>query len=55
MLDLNMMPATGGTASIRNWGLYFFPAGLISLTNTVNNSNLLEVEVLGKELCKDVA
>ncbi|HHZ94245.1 MAG TPA: hypothetical protein EYN67_01520 [Flavobacteriales bacterium] len=45
----------GATAAIRNWGLYFFPAGLISLTNAVANSNALEIEVLGKELCKDVA
>jgi len=45
----------GATAAIRSWGLYFFPAGLISLTNQVSNSNSLEIEVLGKELCKDVA
>ena len=46
---------SGATAAIRSWGLYFFPAGLISLANTENNSNALEIEVLGKELCKDVA
>jgi hypothetical protein len=46
---------SGATSAIRTWGLYFFPAGLISLTNNENNSNLLEIEVLGKELCKDVA
>jgi len=45
----------GATAAIRNWGLYFFPAGIISLTNTQSNSNALEIEVIGKELCKDVA
>lgn len=45
----------GATAAIRNWGLYFFPAGIISLTNGVTNSNALEIEVIGKELCKDVA
>jgi len=55
VFDLNIMPVSGGTASIRNWGLYFFPAGLISLTNTVTGTNILEIEVLGKELCKDVA
>jgi len=45
----------GSTAAIRSWGLYFFPAGLISLTNTASASNALEIEVLGKELCKNVA
>lgn len=40
---------------VRKWGLYFFPAGLISLTSTANLSNGLMIEVLGKELCKDVA
>jgi hypothetical protein len=45
----------GSTAAIRNWGLYFFPAGLIALQSAVNSSNALEIEVLGKELCKDVA
>ena len=46
---------TGATAQHRSWGTYFFPAGIIALTNTASNSNLLEVEVLGKQLCKDVA
>jgi len=45
----------GATASMRSWGLYFFPAGIISLTNGETNSNALEIEVIGKELCKDVA
>ena len=45
----------GSTASIRSWGLYFFPAGIIALQNTVSNSNALEIEVIGKQLCKDVA
>ena len=45
----------GATASMRNWGLYFFPAGIITLTNNASNSNALEIEVIGKELCKDVA
>lgn len=40
---------------MRSWGLYFFPAGLISLTNGVSSSNGLELEVIGKQLCKDVA
>lgn len=39
---------------VRSWGLYFFPAGVISLTNAVSSSNALEIEVIGKELCKDV-
>ena len=55
VFDVIPMPASGGTATIRNSGLYFFPAGLISLTNTVTGTNTLEIEVLGKELCKDVA
>jgi len=46
---------SGSTAAIRSWGLYFFPAGIVALTNTVADSNTLEIEVLGKELCKDVA
>ena len=45
----------GSTASIRSWGLYFFPAGIIALTNVVNDSNALQIEVIGKQLCKDVA
>ena len=45
----------GATASMRSWGLYFFPAGIITLTNNASNSNALEIEVIGKELCKDVA
>ena len=45
----------GSTASIRNWGLYFFPAGIVALKNTVLNSNSFEITVIGKELCKDVA
>jgi len=45
----------GATAVMRNWGLYFFPAGIIALTNGASNSNALEIEVIGKELCKDVA
>ena len=45
----------GATAAIRSWGLYFFPAGIIALTNGVANSNALEIEVIGKQLCKDVA
>ena len=45
----------GSTASIRSWGLYFFPAGIIALQNSVSNSNALEIEVIGKQLCKDVS
>ncbi len=44
----------GATAAMRSWGLYFFPAGIIALQNAVSNSNALEIEVIGKELCKDV-
>jgi len=39
----------------RNWGLFFIPAGLLALQSTAANSNALEIEVVGKELCKDVA
>ena len=45
----------GATAQLRNWGLYFFPAGLISLSHGVAASSGLEIQVIGKELCKDVA
>ena len=45
----------GATAQLRNWGLYFFPAGLISLSHGVAASSALEIQVIGKELCKDVA
>ena len=50
-----MPMAKSGTAQIRSWGLYFFPAGIIALQNSVANTNGLEIEVIGKELCKDVA
>ena len=46
---------SGATAQHRSWGLFFFPAGIIALQNSADNSNALELEVLGKELCKDVA
>ena len=57
MFDYMPMGGTtaGSTASIRSWGLYFFPAGIIALTNIVNSSNALQIEVIGKQLCKDVA
>jgi len=57
MFDYMPMGGTtaGSTASLRSWGLYFFPAGIISLTNIVNSSNALQIEVIGKQLCKDVA
>ena len=57
MFDVMPIAGTtaGSTAAIRNWGLYFFPAGLIALKSNVSDSNNLEIEVLGKELCKDVA
>jgi len=45
----------GSTAMLRNWGLYFFPAGLISLSHGVSLSGGLEIEVIGKQLCKEVA
>lgn len=45
----------GATASRRNWGLFFFPAGIIALQSSVNASNALSITVIGKELCKDVA
>lgn len=54
----DMMPVAGTAGEMaqhRSWGLFFFPAGIVALQNVVSNSNALEVEVLGKELCKDVA
>jgi hypothetical protein len=46
------MPATN--VGSKSFGLVFVPAGLLSLSNSVNNSNALQVEVVGRELCKDV-
>jgi len=45
---------TGATAQMRSWGTFFVPAGILALTNTETNSNALEIQVVGKELCKDV-
>lgn len=45
----------GGVALQRSMGLHFIPAGLIALQNGIANSNALHIEVIGKELCKDVA
>jgi len=45
----------GSTAAKRSWGLFFFPAGLFCLSNGAANSNGLEIQVVGKELCKHVA
>ena len=45
----------GGVALERSFGLHFIPAGILSLTNGVTNSASLHIEVIGKELCKDVA
>ena len=45
----------GATAARRNWGLFFFPAGIVALQNSVTGSNALSITVIGKELCKDVA
>ena len=44
MFDYMPMAGTtaGSTASIRSWGLYFFPAGIIALTNIVNSSSGLQ-------------
>jgi len=49
-----MPVSASGQAQHRNWGTFFFPAGLIALKSGAANSNALEIEVLGKELCKDV-
>ena len=52
------MPVAGSAGEMaqhRSWGLFFFPAGIVALQNGTSNSNALEIEVLGKELCKDVA
>lgn len=49
------MPVSqSGQAQKRHWGTFFVPAGLIALRSTAANSNALEIEVIGKELCKDV-
>ena len=45
----------GGVALMRSFGLQFVPAGIMSIQNTIANSNAIRIEVLGKELCKDVA
>ena len=45
----------GGVALMRSFGLLFVPAGLLSIQNYVSNSNSIRIEVIGKELCKDVA
>ena len=53
-----LMPVAGtagATAQRRNWGLFFFPAGIIAMQSAASASNGLEIEVVGKELCKDVA
>lgn len=56
-LDYMLVGGTtaGATAAVRSWGLYFFPAGIIALQNAAAFSNALEITVIGKELCKDVA
>ena len=45
----------GGVALERSFGLQFVPAGIMSIQNFIANSNSIRVEVIGKELCKDVA
>ena len=45
----------GGVALMRFLGVHFIPAGIFALQNGIANSNGLHIEVLGKELCKDVA
>mgnify|MGYP000856989973 CR=1 FL=1 len=40
---------------MRNWGLFFIPAGILALQNLQSPGSALEIEVVGKELCKDVA
>ena len=50
-----MPVSASGQAQHRSWGTFFFPAGLIALKSLAANSNAIEIEVLGKELCKDVA
>ena len=46
------MPAVN--VGTKSYGLVFVPGGLLSLTNAVSNSNSLQIEVVSKELCKDV-
>jgi len=45
----------GGIALKRSLGLQFIPAGVFAIQNAVTNSSAIHVEVIGKELCKDVA
>ncbi len=45
----------GGVALKRSMGLQFIPAGVFAVQNFEANSNAIHVEVIGKELCKDVA
>jgi len=45
----------GGVALKRSMGLHFIPAGIVVIQNAVTNSNSIHIEVIGKELCKDVA
>jgi len=45
----------GGVALQRSLGVHFIPAGILVVQNGITNSNAIHVEVLGKELCKDVA
>lgn len=49
---VNTMPSTN--VGSKSFGLVFVPAGLISFSNGVADSNGLQIEVVGKELCKDV-
>ena len=54
---LTIIPTTSGStpAGSRRSLMVFAPAGLVAMKNLVSPGPMLEVEVIGRELCKDVA
>lgn len=46
--------SSSGTAAMRTVGTIFVPGGLLALNSTANQTNSMHLEVIGKELCKDV-
>ena len=47
--------SASGEASTRKLGTIFVPAGLLMVQSTATNSNGLNLKVIGKVLCKDLA
>lgn len=47
--------SASGEASTRKLGTIFVPAGLLMVNSTATNSNGLNLKVVGKVLCKDLA